>query len=198
VPSSTPRLVGAISLACLLAVVMAAISVSSANADLVNLSLCNGSALSQPFLPWADPSTYELAPGGDFGGAGVWATDGGARVVAGGEPYGASGSAQSALSLPVGGSAESPSTCVDAAYPTVRMFVAGTGAVAVEVVADGIVIPSGIAIASGPWTPTPIMVTGAALESALSGGAASVSLRLVGLSGDPRIDDVYIDPWNRG
>jgi hypothetical protein len=153
--------------------------------------------LSQPFLPWADRSTYESAPGGDFENS-LWTVDGGARVVSGGNPYGTSESTRSALLLPAGASAQSPSTCVDAAYPTIRFFIAGTGSVAVEVIADGLVIPAGIAVGTGHWMPTPIMVTGAVLAGALSGGTASVSLRVVALSGDPRIDDVYIDPWNRG
>jgi hypothetical protein len=33
---------------------------------------------------------------------------------------------------------------------------------------------------------------------ALSGGTAEVSLSFVGLSGDPRIDDVFIDPYCHG
>jgi hypothetical protein len=198
VPSSARRLVGVVSLACALGLVGAATTlVSSAQAALLNLSPCNSSTLSRPFFPWADPSAYELAPGGDFESP-VWSADGGARLVSGGEPYGASGSARTALLLPAGASAQSPTTCVDAAYPTIRFFIAGTGSVAVEVIADGLVIPSGIAVATGHWAPTTIMVTGAAVVGTLSGGTASVSLRLIALSGDPRVDDVYIDPWNRG
>jgi hypothetical protein len=198
VPSSARRLFGVLSVAGALGLVAVATTlVSSANAALVNLSPCNSSALSQPFFPWADPSSYELAPGGDFESP-VWIADGGARLVSGGDPYSASGSARTSLLLPAGASAQSPPTCVDAAYPTIRFFIAGTGTVAVEVIADGLVIPSGIAVATGQWVPTPIMVTGAAALGALSGGTASVSLRLIALSGDPRVDDVYIDPWNRG
>jgi hypothetical protein len=32
----------------------------------------------------------------------------------------------------------------------------------------------------------------------LSGGVAQVSIRVTSLLGDPRVDDVFIDPWNRG
>jgi hypothetical protein len=32
----------------------------------------------------------------------------------------------------------------------------------------------------------------------LSGGTARVSVRFTGLSGSPRIDDVFIDPWGHG
>jgi hypothetical protein len=197
-PSSARRLAGVLSVACALGLVAVATTpVSSASAALVDFSPCNSSALSRPFLPWFDFSTYELAPGGDFESS-AWSANGGASLVPGGDPYSRTGSALTALSLPAGASAQSPPTCVDAAYPTIRFFIAGTGTVAVEVIAGGLVIPSGIAVATGQWEPTPIMVTGSAVIGALSGGTASVSLRLIALSGDPRVDDVYIDPWNRG
>jgi hypothetical protein len=31
-----------------------------------------------------------------------------------------------------------------------------------------------------------------------SGGVADVSVRITALTGTPRVDDVFIDPWNRG
>jgi hypothetical protein len=42
------------------------------------------------------------------------------------------------------------------------------------------------------------MVTTSAVVAAASGGVAQVSVRLTGVSGDPAVDDVFIDPWNRG
>jgi hypothetical protein len=42
------------------------------------------------------------------------------------------------------------------------------------------------------------MVTESALLGLLSGGTAQVSLQVTALAGKPRIDDVFIDPWNRG
>ena len=59
-------------------------------------------------------------------------------------------------------------------------------------------IPAGIAVAGGEWSPTPLMLTSSAVLGALSGGTAQVSVTFTGLSGDPQIDDVFIDPWNRG
>ena len=198
VPSSTRRLVGVISAACALGIVGAvSSSVSSASAALVDLGLCNTAALSQPFIAWGDWADYELAPGGDFESS-TWALVRGAQIVPGGEPYGTPSSAQSSLSLPAGAAAQSPLTCVNASYPTIRFFISGSGAVAVEVVADGLPIPTGIAIATGNWRPTSIMMTDAAVAGVLARGTAFVSLRLVALSGDPHVDDLYIDPWNRG
>ena len=59
-------------------------------------------------------------------------------------------------------------------------------------------IPAGVAVAGGEWSPTPVMVTSSAVLGALSGGTTQVSLALTGLSGDPQIDDVFIDPWSQG
>jgi hypothetical protein len=164
----------------------------------VNLSACNSNALSQPFLPWADPASYELAPGGTFDD-GSWSLNGGASLVPGGEPWAVTGTqSSSSLSLPAGSSADSPSTCVDAAYPTIRFFVSGVGVVGVNVVYNGLVIPSGIVVATGNWAPGPVAITGSAITGALSGGTANVSLRLTGVAGDPQVSDVFVDPHSRG
>ena len=197
--SPARRLLGRLSIITTLGVAAAvAIPVTAAQADLVNLGACNTSAISQPFLPWSDGASYELSPGGDFESS-AWTLTNGAHIVSGSEPYAATGTAgSSSLSLPAGSSAESPLTCVDAAYPTVRMFIAGTGLVAVSVVDGGLDIPAGLAIASGGWEPSSLMLTEAPLLGLLSGGTAEVSLQVTALAGDPRIDDVFIDPWNRG
>jgi hypothetical protein len=166
--------------------------------SLVDLSTCNLSALSQPFARWLDFANYELAPGGDFESS-TWTLTGGALLVPGSEPYAATGQVgSSSLSLPAGASARSPLTCVDAAYPSMRFFLAGRGSVAVSIVAGNAVLPAGIAIAGGEWSPTPIMVTYSAVLGALSGGSAQVSVAFSGLSGDTHIDDVFIDPWSHG
>ena len=174
------------------------LSASAAQADPINLGNCNGAALSTPFAPWADPSSYELAPGGDFESA-DWSLTGRAAVVNGSDPFAATGTlGDSSLSLPAGASAQSPPTCVDAAYPTVRLFATGTGTMAVGVVYDGVYIPAGVALVLGGWQPTPVMLTSSAVPAALSGGTTDVSLVLTTLTGNLRIDDVFIDPWNRG
>jgi hypothetical protein len=188
-------------LSALLALVLAAafaLQAAPARADLVNLATCNTSVLSQPFAPWGDVASYELSPGGDFEQP-SWALHGGARRAPGSESYAATGKVGNwLLMLPAGSWAQSPLTCVDAAYPTVRFFIAGTGSVAVSLVYGNVEIPAGIAIAGSTWFPTPVMVTASAVVAATSGGVAQVSLRLTGVSGDPQVDDVFIDPWNRG
>jgi hypothetical protein len=174
------------------------VRVTSARAGVINLNPCNGAALTQPFGPWGDPAWYELAPGGDFEEPG-WILSPGAQRVPGSEPYAVTGSlGYWSLELRAGSSAQSPPTCVDAAYPTVRFFIAGSGIVAVSVVSGNTEIPAGIAVAGSEWLPTPVMLTTSAVLAALSDGVAQVSLRIRALAGDPRIDDVYLDPWCRG
>jgi hypothetical protein len=176
----------------------AALSASAAQADPINLNNCNGATLSTPFAPWADPSSYELAPGGDFERS-DWSLKGRAAVVGGSEPFAATGTlGHSSLSLPAGASAQSAPTCVDAAYPTIRFFASGTGAMAVGVVYGGVYLPAGVAVVLGGWQPTPLMLTSSALPAAIAGGTTDVSLVLTTLTGNLRVDDVFIDPWNRG
>lgn len=192
------HLFGRLSITILLAVGIAAVRVSTAHADVINLNPCNSAPMSQPFAPWSDPAWYELAPGGDFEHKSNWTLNGGATLTSGSEPYAATGSLGStSLDLPAGSSAESPTTCVDAAYPSVRFFIAGTGSVAVSMMVGNDEIPAGVAIATSRWQPTPVMLTTSAVVAALSGGVAQVSLRIRSVTGDPQIDDVYVDPWCR-
>lgn len=148
-------------------------------------------------MPWLDAAHYELLPGGDFEKA-TWTFAGGAQRVRGSEPYAATGKLGSwSLSLPAGSSAWSPSVCVAGSEPTIRFFIAGSGTIRVEFVYGGLVIPSGDVLGADGWAPTPIVLTGSAIM-APTDGTAEVSVRLTALSGDARVDDVFIDPWNRG
>jgi hypothetical protein len=73
--------------------------------------------------PFGDKRDYFLAPGGDFEGSTAgWELDGGARVVAGNEPFSVLGAGGSSLQLPAGSSATSPVFCVDLNYPTFRFL----------------------------------------------------------------------------
>lgn len=169
----------------------------TAQADLVDLSSCNSNAVSQPFAPWGDSSSYELAPDGTFAN-GSWALSGRASLVSGGEPWAVTGTpSASSLSLPAGSSATSQPTCVTAAYPTARYFIGGSGLLAVSVVYNGLAIPAGVAIPTGGWAPSPVAVTASAVTGALNGGTAQVSLRFTSVLGNPKVSDVFIDPWHR-
>jgi len=203
--NSARRLIWTVSVVCALgAADLLAPTISAAGADAAGstsqpgVNTCNVSAVSQPFAPWLDYAEYELSPGGDFESS-AWTLAGGARLVAGSEPYAVTGTlGSSSLLLPAGSSAQSPLTCVDVTDPSIRFFVAGTGSVAVNLVEGSSVVPVGVDDAGGPWAPTPVVLTNSAVLAAPSGGTAQVAVAFSGLSGNPRVDDVFVDPWSRG
>jgi hypothetical protein len=199
--NSARRLIWTLSVVCALGaadLLAPSISGAAGATSSVAVNACTPSALSQPFAPWLDYAQYELAPGGDFESS-TWSLAGGATLVAGSEPYAVTGSlGSSSLSVPAGSSARSPVTCVDANDPSIRFFIAGTGSVAVNVVEGGSVLPVGVVAAGGQWAPTPVMLTTSAVLAASSGGTAEVSVAFTGVSGTPRVDDVFVDPWSRG
>ena len=91
----------------------------------VDTSMCSTPALSQPFLSWQDTNWYALAPGeraDQFTGAG-WVLSGGAKIVT---TTLADGTTNSALDLPGGSHAVSPTICLTSAYPEARMMVNNT------------------------------------------------------------------------
>jgi hypothetical protein len=185
------------------AVALGSFGATHAAANVVSLAACDNSSLSHPFMPWADPNSYKLVPGGDFEASlAGWSLGGSAGVVAGSEPAGVTGSVGvSALSLGAGASAQSPASCVDAAYPTFRFFARTDtpgSIVAVSAVYPTILgqvaVPVGVVALSGTWMPTLPMITGSAVGGLLANGTAPLALRFTELSGTSQIDDVYVDP----
>jgi hypothetical protein len=177
---------------------------ASAQAAVIGTTACNSSTPTQPFAQWGDSHAYDLVPGGDFApGAPGWKLSGGATTIAGGQPYNVPGASHSsALYLPAGASATSPLTCVNAAYPTLRLFTRNnslTSALVVQVLYDepvlGLVaLPVGATALSTSWKPTSPMPTLSAVAGALTGGTAQVALRFTAIGGASEIDDVFIDP----
>jgi hypothetical protein len=68
----------------------------------------------------------------------------------------------------------------------------------VSVLSGNLTLPAGVALVTGGWTPTLPMLTSSALVALTSDGSARVSVRITALLGDVRVDDVFVDPWNRG
>jgi hypothetical protein len=174
-----------------------------AQAALIATGACNAAELSQPFARWGDASSYELLPGGDFEGSlEGWSLSAGAQRVPGSEPYGATGSVGSySLMLAAGASAQTPFTCVNAAYPTFRFFARNDALLATVLVQvvyrtplGQVALPLGVAALSGSWQPTLAMLTGSIATGALSGGTAQAALRFTALAGTSQIDDVFVDP----
>jgi hypothetical protein len=167
---------------------------------------------STPFLSqWGDPVSYALAPdGGLENGAAGWTLLGGAKVVAGNEPFAVSGPGSHSLALPAGSSATSPPMCIGLISTTMRFFASGAGAASsglrVQVVYGGGVgallgglgqtlgVSDAETIHSGAaWAPSQ--------QFLMLGGAAPLLTRYVQFRFTPlagggswRIDDVYLDP----
>jgi hypothetical protein len=196
---------GAGAAAALASLMLMTFGAASAPAALIATNICNENALSTPFSRWSDKSSYELMSGGTFetNPAG-WTLAGGAARVSGNEPFDVSGTGSYSLSLPHGASAQTPYTCVNAAYPTFRFFARNSGAlstVLVQVVyklpIGTVALPLGVVALSSTWSPTAPMLTGSVVAGVLSGGTAQASLKFTALTGSSQIDDVYIDPRMR-
>jgi hypothetical protein len=172
----------------------------------VSTGACNEAALSQPFARWGDTNSYELVPQGNFEGSlSQWTLGGGAARAPESEPYGVTGEVgHYSLALPTGATAQSPYTCVNASYPSFRFFARNgdlLSTVLVQVVyktaLGPVALPLGAVALSDSWQPTLPMLTGSAVGGLLSGGTAQVALRFTALTGESRIDDIYIDPRMR-
>jgi hypothetical protein len=185
--------------AMLAGLVPALVSGTPAQAALISTGACDNAPLTQPFQSLGDSASYKPVPGGSFeSGTPGWTLSHGARVVAGSEPYGVSGSVgKASLYLPAGASAQSPVTCVNAGYPTFRFFARNDwllSTVLVQVVYNGLPLPVGVVALSGSWKPTAPMLTASAVPGLLDGGTTPVALRFTALLGGSHIDDVYVDP----
>lgn len=182
--------------------------VPAANAGVLVASAdnCDTQTLSQPFLPWADPASYTLNPGGSFeDGAAGWQLNG-AAVTPGNEPFNVGSSADAnALSIPLGTAATSAPICVGIEHPDLRFFARATSPSAVlrvEVLfesADGTVNALTIGNVSGTsaWALTAPIPVVANLLPLLPGNHTAVAFRFSAIGGSFRIDDVYVDPYSR-
>jgi hypothetical protein len=167
---------------------------------------------SQPFAAWNDPASYALAPDGGFeAGAPGWTLTGGAKIVAGNEPFAASGAGSHSLSLPAGSSATSPPMCIGLVSTAMRAFIANSGSAAsrlhVQIIYNGGAgalvggLGAGLGISDegtfssgAAWAPMSMPVT--MLGGALPLLTPTVQFRFTPLAsgGGWRIDDVYLDP----
>jgi hypothetical protein len=159
------------------------------------------------FKPWLDYANYIPAPGGAVESAAGWDLQGGARVVAGNEPWkvGAKSDGNSLL-IPRGGSATTGVMCVGVEYPTLRLFAKRTGGtllstLLIEVEFEGLGgilkrLPVGVVIGGSQWQPTLPHIVLASLLPLLPGQRTPVRFRFTPLlGGNWNIDDVYVDPW---
>src|ERR1700750_2926842 len=127
---------------------------------------CAPAHSAQVFLPWLDIADYQPAPDGGFeAGAKAWSLTG-AATVAGNEAYDVGGSGDdTALRVPAGGAATSPTFCVGLEHPTARFFAKRVGGSVLSTLrGDGRLedslggtheLPIGlVALNGGSWQPT--------------------------------------------
>ena len=165
---------------------------------------CPG-ALTTPFLPWADIDQYWLASGGTFEAKSTWSLAGGAAIASGNETFYVGSKTDShSLSIPAGGSATTPSTCITFLSPVMRFFATGgnaTSPLKVEAIvstASGTTQTEIASVgASTTWKPTPQILVLANLAALASpDGTTSVKFRFSNPGTAAwKIDDVYVDPW---
>jgi hypothetical protein len=171
---------------------------------------CDGQELERPFLPWADPAQYVLAPDGALDrGADGWDLAN-AGVVADNEPFEVRGPAEpAALHIGPGGSATSPAMCVTLAHPTLRFFARNAGVTGGTLTVEVLFVdplgrvqslPIGLVSGTGRWSPTVQMPIVANLLALLPGGQTPVAFRFTpaGEGSEWTIDDVYVDPYCKG
>ena len=162
----------------------------------------------QKFSKWGDSSSYFLVPGGSFEGTSAqvgWDLSA-ATLTAGNEPFHLNAVTDSqSLLVDGGGSATSPTFCVDSTMPSLRFFVRQT-APGSDLKIQGVVqTPRGpfpvtvadLADGSLPaWTPVQVNVPTNRIPK---GWSVSAALRVVVPgSGSWQLDDVYVDPYRAG
>ena len=194
--------------AMIAAMVLAGLAAGPAQAGLLVKSAggeCVDQSSSRVFMPWLDLARYVEAPGGDAESAAGWALKGGARVVAGNEPWQVGGSGAKSLSLPAGASAKSGTICVGLGHPTMRFFAKRTSGsllstLVVEVKFEGLggalrSLPIGVVLGGNKWQPTLPFPVVANLLPLLPGKMTPVAFEFTAHGGNWQIDDVYVDPW---
>jgi hypothetical protein len=168
---------------------------------------CEDRASSQVFLRWLDPLLYEQAPGGRAESAAGWTLAGGAKIVAGNEPWKVGGSKDaSSLLLPRGSKATTGVMCAGIGHPVMRFFARRTSgwlldSLKVEVLFEGAggqvnSLPIGVVLGGGTWQPTLPLPVLASLLPLLPGEQTPIAFRFTPVGGGTwQIDDVYVDPW---
>jgi hypothetical protein len=191
------------------ALAAAALAPSTANAGVLaaDAANCDQQTFSQVFLPWADPASYTLQPGGDFEpGSPAWNVTAGAASATVNEPWAVADEQDGhSLTLSSGASAVSPTICVGIEHPDVRFFSRASTNLAtlkIEVLytdADGASqsLQIGTVTGNSGWAPTAQMPIVANMLALLPGNKTPVAFRLTATSGSWKIDDFFVDPFAR-
>jgi hypothetical protein len=188
-----------------LALILGAASLAPATAS----AACPDRPMAREFARWLDPINYTLVPGGDFeSGAAGWKLTGGARVVAGNEPFYLRGAGDNrSLYLPAGSSATSPFVCVELLDPVARFVSRNRGSLLGALTVEALIrtplgtvtLPGGVDAVLSGWHPSlPVVVAGNLVSGLnLHDGTAEVAFRFrtTGLVAAWQLDDVFVDPF---
>ena len=183
---------------------------STAKAGLIgtgSASYCSPTS-TQAFTSWGDQIAYTLLPNGSFeNGSTSWTMSGGAKVVAGNEPYFLNGRRDShSLLLPAGSSAYSATMCFALGDWHLRFLMRNvgsqTGSLRVTVIVPSLVgglltvLDGGTVSGNGTWQPSPrLQLLLCNVTSLLGTKAVAFRFTPVGRDAAYQIDDVYLDPW---
>jgi len=191
--------------------VLAALAVAStAQGGLISTgsaSYCSPTA-TQAFASWGDQRNYTLLPNGSFeNGSTSWALSGGAKVVAGNEPFHLNGRSDShSLLLPAGSSAYSATMCFALGDWHLRFLMRNvgsqTGSLRVTVIVPSLlgglltILDGGTVSGNGTWQPSPrVQLLLSNVTSLLGTKAVAFRFTPDGRDAAYQIDDVYLDPW---
>jgi hypothetical protein len=168
------------------------------------LGPCTPTAVSQPFLPWADLASYESIPGGGFEpGQPAWSSTGNVSTDSSNEPWQVGGAGDgSSLVIADGASITSPAFCGGLAYPTLRLFAKSAddtslplALVSVRYPAPGglvATLPLGLIAPGTSWQPTLTALTASGIPL-LTG--TQLAVQITALRGAVAVDDAYVDPF---
>jgi hypothetical protein len=211
--NSLTRKVHLIAAAATCATALLFVAAPSASAGILVKSAtdCTSPAAEQPFTRWHDGSSYILAPDGSFeNGAGDWSLNK-ASVQSGNDSYDiARDGGSHSLQIKPGGNALTRTICVGLDRPTLRFMAHSSGgllslstmAVSVRFETSlGLVLelPVGVVLPNTRWEPSLPMPILANLLPLLPGQMTPVQFRFTPLGGSTwSVDNVYVDPRNRG
>lgn len=177
-----------------------------ASAGVAAAHACQPPPLISPFAQWGDTSSYFLAPGGSFdtGDAG-WVLSGAALSAGGGGFSFGTIAASRSLTINAGGSAISPSLCVNSTMPYIRFFarqLSRGGALVVQGVQSAEAGPAQtVTIAVLPdgsmpnWSPAGRL---ALVTASLAPGVSvtgDLRFSVSGTTGAWEVADIYVDPY---
>jgi hypothetical protein len=175
---------------------------------------CSTPLIERPFARFRDQRDYIMAPDGSFEDAVLegWQLFGGAKRVIESDPVDlGANDGRGMLAMPKGGVAISPTMCVDLHYPTFRLLgkalrLPDSAAFKIEIVYPDTANPhwedltqfdgKQFVYAGSGW----LLTSDLDMKPDLGGpmaGFRRAAFRFSALSGDWRMDDLYVDPRRR-